>query len=115
MKRFLCGTPNDSCVGAITQLNAGIRSRSKAHATREDAFKCYQKWLLSQGYKKVGGREFAPPEGVDDGYITLLNKKSKFGAIMRQGKAGSKSLSGVNRFVPKHSGKRMGSGLIICP
>ena len=110
--RFLCGTPSDFCCGAFTMFDAALGrcGRSKAHPTRVDAFKCYQKYLLSKGYKKVGTREFLPPDG---GPVLLLNRKGKFGGMLRNGKSGVKSLSGRNRFMPKHLCKHSLGGMII--
>jgi hypothetical protein len=55
----------------------------KSHATPEEAFACYRAWLLRQGYRQVGGREFLSPE---DGVIVVLTRRSRFGAVLRGGK-----------------------------
>lgn len=83
--KILCGVPDINCMGTWTAASNGIRhgGQRKLHTSPEEAFKCYAKYLLSQGYKQIGPREFAPPDG---GPIMLLSKKSKFGARCRGGK-----------------------------
>jgi hypothetical protein len=62
-----------------------LSSGLKCHATPQDAFECHRAWLLRQGYKQVGGREFESPY---TGCIAVLTKKSRFGAVLRGGKEG---------------------------
>jgi hypothetical protein len=83
--KVICGVPDANCSGSSTAASNGIRhgGQRKMHGSHEEAFKCYAKYLLSQGYKQIGSREFAPPDG---GPIMLLTKKSKFGSTCRGGK-----------------------------
>lgn len=81
--KYFCGVPTDKCIGSLSQLSNGIRRNPKTHSSPEQAFKCYAKYLLTQGYIQVGPREFASP---NDGPILVLTKKSRFGARLRGGK-----------------------------
>ncbi len=93
-RRFLCGVPENECTGSVTQNTKGWRGSRKSHVTREEAFTCKANNLVRHGYVRFGSKEFASP---NDGPILLLNKKSKFGGVLRQGKE--------DRFMP-----RRGSG-----
>ena len=84
-KRRLCGVPFEECQGEAGKLSPGLSSGLKCHATPQDAFECHRAWLLRQGYKQVGGREFESPY---TGCIAVLTKKSRFGAVLRGGKEG---------------------------
>jgi hypothetical protein len=90
IKRRLCGVPFEECQGEAVKLSPGLSSGLKCHATPEDAFECHRVWLLRQGYKQVGGREFESPH---NGRIVVLTKKRRFGAILRGGKEGRHMLS----------------------
>lgn len=70
------------------------------HTSSESAYKCYSSYLISQGYIAHGAHGFIGPSGA----ILILDKKSKFGAVMRSGK---EDKSG-QRIVPSR-----GSGIII--
>jgi hypothetical protein len=59
-----------------------LPSAIRSHATPEEAFACYRAWLLRQGYRQLGGREFLSPEGT----IIVLTKRRRFGAVLRGGK-----------------------------
>jgi hypothetical protein len=83
-KRRLCGVPVHECRGDAGGLSPGL-SGLKSHATAEEAFECYRAWLLRQGYRQIGSREFVPP-GI--GGIVVLTRKSRFGALLRGGKEG---------------------------
>ena len=98
-KQYLCGTPLDDCTGATGRLSKSISQGTKRHSSSDEAFKCYKRHLLKQGYIQRGSREFENPTTH---YITVLTKKSKFGARLRGRK-------GTN-YGP---GDRMG-GTIIC-
>jgi hypothetical protein len=56
----------------------------KVHATPQEAFACHARYLISQGYTRLGQREFHK-EGEP---IRVLTKKSRFGGILRGGKKG---------------------------
>jgi hypothetical protein len=90
-KRRLCGVPSHECCGSAGKLSPGLTSGLKSHATPEDAFQCHRAWLLRQGYRQVGGREFEAP---DTGRVVVLTKRRRFGAVLRGGKEG--------RFMPGH-------------
>jgi len=95
----LCGTPDNECSGGNMRTSNSYRGLRKAHGSHTEAFNCYKKYLLKQGYEQIGSREFRPPDG---GPIRVLTKKSRFGGKMRKGKLGE-------RWMPKdHT-----SGLII--
>jgi hypothetical protein len=83
-KRRLCGVPAHECCGSRATLAPGL-SELKSHATPEQAFECYRAWLLRQGYRQIGSREFETP-GQDG--IVMLTRKSRFGAMLRGGKEG---------------------------
>lgn len=105
MSRYVaCGCPSEECNGAKVLLNNGWRGAMKAHTSSEEAFKCHSNWLLKQGFKQCGPREFENPVG---GYIRVLSKKSHFGSPLRGGKVGDKGKTG-NRLVP-----RRGCGAVI--
>lgn len=94
--KILCGSPDHHCTGAPFVTDQQLRSR-KAHATSEEAFRCYAHHLLLDGYTQIGSREFKPPGG---GPVRLLTKKSRFGGNLRGGKE--------SRYQPER-----GAGLII--
>jgi len=73
MRKYFCGTPESFCSGAKTAFSTPwpIGASQKTHGSANQAFKCYASYLLGQGYKKVGSREFETP----DGSILVLTKK----------------------------------------
>ena|SRR5262249_12411861 len=81
-KRRLCGVPPQECCGIVGGLSPGLAGL-KSHATPEDAFQCHRAWLLRQGYRQIGGREFVSPT---DGRIIVLTRRRRFGAVLRGGK-----------------------------
>jgi hypothetical protein len=84
--KWLCGTPSHECTGGGAVLAPGIAAHvSKVHNSPSEAFRCYVRWLKSQGYEAVGQREFRPPDG---GPILVLTKKCRFGGRLRSGKMG---------------------------
>ncbi len=87
--KFLCGTPAAACGASLVKLNHGLDGRGiKAHGTREQAYDCQRRYLLSQGYKQVGSNAFAAP---DEGPILVLSKKSRYGGKLRMGKEGTRN------------------------
>lgn len=100
-ERVLCGVPNTDCTGSayITQQQIP----PKAHGSRGEAFRCMTRYLMSQGYERIGQREFRPPNG---GCILVLTKKSRFGGRLRTGKRAEGGTS-TSRFMPDR-----GAGLI---
>lgn len=94
--RYLCGVPNEHCAGGV--LHTDQQLPQKCHGSRKDAFNCMKRYMLSSGFVQVGSREFRNPE---TGCITVLNKQSKFGGELRQGKEG--------RYMPK----RRNAGIIF--
>jgi len=97
--KYLCGTPDQHCLGSKTLTNAMLRMHvSKTHPTSETAFKCYAHYLVTvRGYEQIGSREFQK----NNEPVLVLSKKSHFGAKLRRGKEGQ-------RYEPKR-----GSGVII--
>ena len=85
--KWLCPTPKQFCMGGnLTMSNSITRRTTKAHGSPGEAFACYKHYLVHElGYTQVGAREFSPPDG---GPVTVLTKKSRFGARLRPGKLG---------------------------
>ncbi len=105
MNKYACNTPSDHCSGSLETMN-NLFSKTKnrkLHVTSEDAFKCYERHLLSTGHERIGSREFRQPNGEG---ILVLTKKCRYGGRMRLGKEG-------NRYVPKSARKSMKHGLIV--
>lgn len=86
--KYLCGTPQDKCCGANSQVASALKN-SKTHSTPQESFACYAAYLIGDGYTQVGPREFSK----NNGPILVLNKKSRFGCTLRGGKG--------SRFMPK--------------
>lgn len=87
--RYACGVPKDICTGGNKPLSAGMKNfNGKTHSSRSEAFGCYKHYLISQGYKQVGPKEFESPEGP----VMVLAKKSKFGTDLRPGKEGTRNM-----------------------
>ncbi len=85
---FLCGVPTLECLGSSigSAMNSRLKHRvSKVHNSTKEAFNCYKKHLIRQGYTQVGPREFKPNDG---GPIRVLTKKSRFGSSLRWGGRG---------------------------
>ncbi len=80
---YLCGTPNEHCTGSKYTITSNANMPSKAHSSRDEAFRCYKRHLLRLGYTQVGSREFQAPNG---GRVLVLSKKSRFGGRLRSGK-----------------------------
>lgn len=97
--KWICGVPDSYCIGSPTNASSGLRKSHKMHGSPQEAFKCYARYLLGQGYTQVGPREFAAPNG---GEIMVLTKKSRFGSMLRGGKA--------ERYMPK----KQNGGHIVC-
>lgn len=102
MQRVYCGVPIAVCSGSYVTLNAawnpdGMANKKsgKLHTDHQSAFRCYCRYLISQGYVRVGQKEFQK----DDGPVLILDRQSKFGAVFRLGKASEKTKS---RFTPKN-------------
>ena len=80
MRRHICGTPADACMGRPSVVDKeGIGT----HATAEEAFACYRRYLISLGFRPVWTRELVDPS---DGYVRVLTKRIRFGAPVRRGK-----------------------------
>ena len=90
-KRYLCGVPDNYCQGSLTQSCNGLGKSCRSHGSPMQAFSCYANYLIKQGYKQVGPREFSSP---NNGPIVVLTKKSKFGTMLRGGKG--------DRFMPSN-------------
>jgi hypothetical protein len=101
MRRYVCGTPVGSCSGGSSMVSARLGNGQRTHASPQEAFKCYYRYLVSVGYEPIGHRELRAPDGSG---ILVLTKKSHFGGELRSGKGGEKS--GKSRFMPM--GRRPG-------
>lgn len=98
----MCGVPRELCSGRTnSRVNMALGTVRKLHPTPEDAFKCHQRYLISLGFKQLGPREFLTPDGV-----RILNKPSRFGAKLRNGKEGTRNMSNVKI---KGGGRRGGN------
>ena len=102
MPSFVCGVPKNLCQGSVTKVSKGLRSFDdviKTHGSRKQAFACHKAYLIQQGYKQIGPREFQKAGEP----IEVLSKLSTFGVRLRAGKEGTRDMP---------SGARTG-GLII--
>lgn len=112
-RMVMCGTPAEKCYGKNVQIPTSMASQTrglKAHPTTEDAHKCYCRYLISIGYERLGAREFT--KGPDEP-ILLLNKKSKFGGILRSGKSAGKGGASGGGGGSKKRFNAKGHGLIL--
>lgn len=82
-RMYLCGVPEQHCVGGTFKVGTGYRGPRKGHSDRLAAFRCMVRYLKSQGYTQIGPREFAGPNG---GPVRVLTKKSRYGGVLRYGK-----------------------------
>ena len=81
--RVLCGVPKEHCVGGKFVTDQ-MFTTDKAHSSHEDVFKCMARYLVRVlGYKRMGSRDFAPPDG---GPIRILTKKIRYGGLLVYGK-----------------------------
>jgi len=101
----MCGTPPAHCTGGTVATNAFLRATApKAHQSHSDAYRCHRRYLVEVlGYEDIGNRVFRPPPGVNNGYLRVLTKKSRFGSRIRAGKEGA-------RWMPKMRGR---GGVIV--
>ncbi len=83
--KVLCGTPREHCIGSLYSTDQDLPKKS--HASHEEAFKCYARYLVkAEGYIRIGPREFRK-----DGHpVRVLTKKIRFGGRLRAGKEGSR-------------------------
>ena len=94
---YLCPTPKSHCNGSIGNYSASLDKKGiKNHGSSEEAMKCYAKYLISEGYKRISPREFRK-EGEP---IIVLTKASRFGARLRSGKAGEGASARNSRGMP---------------
>ena len=90
---YTCGVPSAFCSGSFTTTNAALKdsSQKRVHNTPEAAFKCHGHYLVAGlGFTQVSAREFLAPDGSG---LRVLTKPSRFGARLRNGKAGTRSMS----------------------
>ena len=95
--RYLCGTPDNSCTGSHAVLWEHI-GKTKTHSSHEEAFACYRRYLVEQGYTPIGSRAYSPPDG---GPILVIDKKSRFGGWLRRGKSEGVG-RGASRYMPRY-------------
>ena len=88
--KHVCGTPKEFCGGSNTNVNHGLGGVIKTHNSPEDAFVCYKRYLIKQGYTATGSQTFAAPNG---GPVLILTKKGRFGAKLRTGKEATRNMS----------------------
>ena len=100
----LCGTPADRCTGNTADVSHSLRKQiTRFHRGRDDAFRCYTRWLLSTGHTRVGAHDFKIP----DGPVLMLGRKGQFGALLRPGK-GTRSMPRRNGNVTSTGGLFVG-------
>ena len=85
--QYICSTPYDKCYGK----NPKSKEKFRMHSTPEQVKACLRNYLLSQGYERLGPREFKNPE---TGSILLLSKKPT------RAKPGK-----TEYMIPNHNGK----------
>lgn len=95
--RYVCQTPQSDCDGGKTGTSQGLNRKDsmKAHGTPEEAFRCYARYLQSQGYNRLSSREYQRPGEP----IELLTKPCRYGAPLRKGKNELKGKGG-KRYMP---------------
>jgi hypothetical protein len=87
-----CGVPKDSCSGTSSRVNMALGTSRKLHPSPEDAFRCRQRYLIKEGYRQLGPRDFQDP---NTGEVLVLTKPSRYGAMLRNGKEGTRNMSNV--------------------
>ena len=103
---YTCGVDKRFCSGSAASGSSGLR-HIRTHSSSEEAFRCMARHLVNdEGYERTGSRTFAPSDG---GPILVLDKKSKFGGVLRKGKRGTDTASSASRVMSK---KRTG-GFIL--
>jgi hypothetical protein len=88
---FLCGTPDQYCVGGKLQTDQHL-GHTKFHSSRMEAFKCHKNYLIKiLGFKQElpDGRKLGARELWTGDSIRILSKVSKFGGELRRGKSES--------------------------
>ena len=90
-KMYVCNTPFNDCTGGNNK-NGGKR---KLHSSRAEAFRCYTRWLKSQGYTQLKPTQYAPPDG---GPVLLISKPSKYGLRMK-----GEGPKGKGRYIRHHN------------
>ena len=89
----MCGVPKEYCNGGQENVNHGLGLQQKVHSAPEEAYRCHARWLTTViGAKQLGPREFLMPESAG-GSVRIIDKKSKFGAALRNGKEGTRNMS----------------------
>lgn len=111
MRRYLCGVPKDNCTGTGVAANQSLHKFQKVHSSPQEAFACHARHLISQGYVKIGSKEFSKPGEP----VRVLTRPGKFGGVMRAGKTGEtgKAAGSNTRVVPKSVGKGVKGGIIM--
>lgn len=97
--RILCGVPREFCNGQEVKTDQTLSQTQKGklikcHTGRAAAFSCMRRYMKTQGWRQVGSKEFAPPNG---GPIRVLTRPGRYGARLRAGK-GSKEAG--SRYMP---------------
>jgi hypothetical protein len=109
---YMCGVPKEHCNGSPENVNAGLGGTRKVHSAPENAHRCHARWLVTAcGAKQLGPREFLMPEDKETGQestVMIIDKKSKFGAPLRNGKEGTRNMSNA-----KGKGRSCRSGNIV--
>lgn len=103
----MCGVPKDKCAGSMSNVNAGLGGTRKVHSSPQAAFSCHKNYLLGLGYTLIDSRAFSPPDG---GAVRILTKPSRFGAVLRNGKEGTRNMSNTKI---RGGGRRSGN-IVSC-
>lgn len=69
-----CPVPVRSCNGSLLQAGVGA-GRVKVHGDYLQVRRCQSKYLLSEGYERIGSRTFRPPPGSKYPGILILDKR----------------------------------------
>ena len=77
---YVCPVPKKNCNGKPTDKDGGL-----FHRDLKELMECKERHLKSQGYIKVGTREWKDPK---DGRILMLSRKPGRRAKCRKGKEG---------------------------
>lgn len=101
--KFLCTVEDQHCTGGSYKTDQGLKKR--AHGSRKEVLACmrryYAKVLCWTPASKIYGRGTRGFINPETGYVRLLPKVSQAGAILHEGKDGT-------RYMPER-----GNGVII--
>lgn len=84
---FVCPVPADKCSGGNCPADDVRDKTAKVHPDPASVRACERRYLLSQGYKQLGAREFLTPQGT----ILILARKPGMRAKPGKRQVGSSS------------------------